>query len=131
MPFTTDRERKQVDASSRTNSSSQVQISEDELKQQDPFLFFSNDARRIRYLTGAPAQKFTANQHLPVVERKTRISFELHDSVILEEILSELDEMNGENDDFIEEFLFGFLTNGENDDWDGEADMTTNVCRSQ
>ena len=92
------------------------------MKQQDPFLFFSNDARRIRYLTGAPAQKFTANQHLPVVERKTRISFELHDSVILEEILSELDEMDGDNDDFVEELLFGLsLSDGGNNGHSDEA----------
>ena len=93
------------------------------MKQQDPFLFFSNDARGIGYLADAPVQdESTTNHHEPVVERKTRISFEVHYSVILEEILSELDEMDGDNDDFVEELLFGLsLSDGDNNVHSDEA----------
>ena len=106
-----------------SNSSTEVSGHDFHLKQQDPFLFFSNSARRMRHLFGAPGQELATSNHEPVVERKSRISFELHYSVILDDILSELDGVDtGENDDFIEELLFGSSLTGDEHEADENRD---------
>ena len=80
----------------------------------------------MRYLTDAPAQEWTTNHHKPVIEHKTRISFEVHSSVILDNILSDFDGLAAENDNLIKELLFGlYLTNGEQEAGDNKAQENT------
>ena len=80
------------------------------LLQQDPFLYFSDDENRMSFLHGnnndtdstAKADQAQAVQaqvqeelyvDFPKVRRKTCISFEVHQDVLLDEVLSQLDEL--------------------------------------
>ncbi|KAL7549223.1 hypothetical protein ACHAWF_012495 [Thalassiosira exigua] len=71
-------------------------------KSDDPFLYYSDDHVRMKTLkleddrvTDGKGEKENAKP----IERKTRISFELHPSLIMEDMLEELE---GCNDDYDE-----------------------------
>ena len=75
------------------SSSSRTQANPE--RDNDAFSYYSNDQVRIRTLK-LWGKNSNNNQEEPhqeeVVERKTRISFELHPSLILEDLLDELAE---------------------------------------
>ena len=60
-------------------------------RKKDLFLFFSNQERRINYLMGRderPEQNaFVSENPQDGTERQTRLSFELHSSLIMEDVL--------------------------------------------
>ena len=64
-----------------------------ELKRSDPFLYFSDDARRIGYITRGNAIVQDTSPY-QIVERKTRISFEVHNSGMLSDLF-DLEDMEG------------------------------------
>jgi len=68
------------------------------LRVSDPFLYFSDQERRMAYLTyrNKETQEKSATSKRCVVgeERKTRISFEVYPSVILEDLLLEMNDMD-------------------------------------
>ena len=59
-----------------------------DLKQKDPFLFYSNDANRLAYLLGHEnvASQQQQQQHWQPVVRKTKISFEVYPDLLLEDL---------------------------------------------
>lgn len=59
-------------------------------KQEDAFLFYSNDEVRMRVLSGGTRGAAHLSSVTDGVARKTRISFELHPSVFFEEFFEEL-----------------------------------------
>ncbi|KAL9186712.1 hypothetical protein ACHAXT_005950 [Thalassiosira profunda] len=66
-------------------------------KEQDPFLYFSDDVRRMAHLTGRNAYADSFQNGRPQaspVERKTRISFEVDPMLLLEDVFSEMDGMD-------------------------------------
>ncbi len=69
-------------------------ISSDALKEQDPFLYFSNQERRMSYLTHNAIVAAAEHQGKKprVEERKTCISFELHPDLLLEDLLLDDDD---------------------------------------
>ena len=78
-------------------------------KKQDPFLYFSDDVRRMAHLTGRNAYADSVQNGRPQaspVERKTRISFEVDPMLLLEDVFSEMDGMDWMDDDDI---LLGLL----------------------
>ena len=66
----------------------------DALRSQDPFLYFSDQRRRMAHLTGNEEevndQDNPPQQQQRVVERRTRISFEVHPSLLLDDLLDDL-----------------------------------------
>ena len=65
-----------------------------DLRSQDPFLYFSDQRRRMAHLTGNEEevndQDNPPQQQQQVVERRTRISFEVHPSLLLDNLLDDL-----------------------------------------
>lgn len=59
-------------------------------KQEDAFLFYSDDEVRMRVLSGGTRGAAHRSAVIDGVARKARISFELHPSVFFEEIFEEL-----------------------------------------
>ncbi len=58
-------------------------------KQEDAFLYYSNDEVRMRALSGGTRGAAHRSAVTDGVTRKTRISFELHPSVFFEDLFSE------------------------------------------
>jgi len=78
----------------------------------DPFLYFSNQERRMAYLTHRTKEtqekSATSKRCVVAEERKTRISFEVHPSVIMEDLFLVLNGMDYDDDeDIIWRALFG------------------------
>ena len=74
------------------------------LRLQDPFLYFSNNKQKMSYLIDEDGDVDQDTASLEVTERKTRISFEVHHSVIFDEILLAMDGLD-EDDNSIEDLL--------------------------
>ena len=70
-------------------------------KEEDPFLYFSDQERRMTYLlTGRHHNNSDVmnSSRDAAVERKTRLSFEVHPSeMLIEELLSDFDEDDDSN----------------------------------
>mmetsp|Transcript_18442 Transcript_18442/g.39889 ORF Transcript_18442/g.39889 Transcript_18442/m.39889 type:complete len:163 (+) Transcript_18442:151-639(+) len=122
IPLAPPKERKQeVNTSSHQHVLDDLEqmlsISNVALKQQDPFLYFSNDERRMRYLKDVDD---TVNQEdissQRPVQRKTCISFEVHHSVIMDDLFSGMDELD-ECNDFVDDFICGFPSMGVDEDF--------------
>ena len=65
----------------------------DDLKSQDPFLYFSKQSIRMAYLT-QQEEDTDRNAVLPEqekVERKTRLSFEVHPCLLMDDFVLEMD----------------------------------------
>lgn len=81
-----------------THQLSQIVAVASSSKAQDPFLYFSNQERKMAYLTdreeGAQEDHHRHRRPTSTVERKTRISFEVHPSVIFEDLLLEMYDMD-------------------------------------
>ena len=86
----------------KTNNELRPSISSDVLKEQDPFLYFSNQERRMSYLTrntAVAAAEHKDKKPRGVEERrKTCISFELHPDLLLGDLLLD-DDMDDELED--------------------------------
>ena len=64
-----------------------------DLRSQDPFLYFSDQRRRMAHLTHQEEnidQDNPPQQQQRVVERRTTISFEVHPSLLLDGLLNDL-----------------------------------------
>lgn len=75
------------------------------------FLRYSNDEVRMQTLmisTTTTTQRDTYQPEAQVVERKTRISFELHPSLIVEDMLHELGD-NDDDDDNCDDISFKYM----------------------
>ena len=82
------------------------------LKFVDPFLYYSNDKIRMRELrledmendssvdASSSSSLPTQDQSPPTCERKTRISFELHPSLLLEDLMREIFDEDDDSFDF-------------------------------
>mmetsp|Transcript_882 Transcript_882/g.1836 ORF Transcript_882/g.1836 Transcript_882/m.1836 type:complete len:145 (+) Transcript_882:257-691(+) len=81
-------------------------------KDQDPFLYFSDRWRRRAYLMDAGGEGQDASfkcSGASNVERKTRISFELHPSVIMEALLLDSMDSNDEEEDLVDDLHLSAL----------------------
>ena len=71
----------------------------------DAFLFYSNDEARMRRLCGGIVGAGESSTSTADVTRKTRISFELHPSVLFEDLLvsnySSVGDIESKREDFI------------------------------
>ena len=75
-----------------------------DIKAQDPFLYYSNDTIRMKTLK---LEQVTNKDHDVVsrqdqqhpVKRKTRHSFELHPSLLLDDLLTDLDSNDDDDED--------------------------------
>ena len=88
------------------------------LKVVDPFLYYSNDKIRMRELrledvendssvdASSSSSLPTQDQSPPTCERKTRISFELHPSLLLEDLMREIFDEDDDCLDFDDISLF-------------------------
>ena len=56
-------------------------------KRKDPFLYYSNDANRLSYLLHQHDDVSDDEPELPTTTRKTRISFEVHPDLLLDDML--------------------------------------------
>ncbi|KAL7471937.1 hypothetical protein ACHAXS_012246 [Conticribra weissflogii] len=78
-------------------------------EQRDGFLYFSDQDTRINYLTlkaDENNQEGRENGSIPGQQRKTRLSFEVHDSMIFDDMMShDLDESSDSTDDPVVDFL--------------------------
>lgn len=81
------------------------------LRLRDPFLYFSDDERRMRYITGRddPSAEAAFSSRRPgqgpLVKRKTCLSFEVHPSLVMDDIVASMGAGLGDGPDFIEEIL--------------------------
>lgn len=91
----------------------------------DAFLRYSNDQVRMRTLMMSTATTTQGEEHTTTthqaeqVERKTRLSFELHPSLIIEDLLQDLDygDANGISDDVsFDDMILSLLQGQEEDD---------------
>ena len=102
----------------RNDASSREDLSTDtaavSTRRRDPFLYFSNQDRRLAYLTHDLNDDVNPQEDAFVEqdERKSRLTFELHPSLLLEDLLEEMaDNMDPEVDeDSLERFLFGAVS---------------------
>ena len=69
------------------------------LKEEDPFLYFSDNARRMAYITGSNKAHHYSSFDTATVERTSRVSFELHPSVVMEDILLDMLDEDDNMDD--------------------------------
>ena len=74
-----------------------------DIKAQDPFLYYSNDTIRMKTLkleqvTNKDHDVVSSRDQQHPVKRKTRHSFELHPSLLLDDLLTDLD-LNDDDDE--------------------------------
>ncbi len=78
-------------------------------EQRDGFLYFSDQDTRMSYLTLKAAendQEKRENGNIPGQQRKTRLSFEVHDSMIFDDLMpQDFEESADGNDDPVVDFL--------------------------
>ena len=91
--------RHQASPSSKENTGSGVSSASAEdnitdLRSQDPLLYFSDQRRRMAYLTHQEENVDQVDnppqQQQQVVERRTRISFEVHPSLLLDDLFDNI-----------------------------------------
>ena len=74
-----------------------------DLRSQDPFLYFSDQRRRMAHLTGNEEevndQDNPPQQQQRVVERRTRISFEVHPSLLFDDLFNNAMEVEEEEEE--------------------------------
>lgn len=83
-------------SSSGEESSDDDASSEDihDLKSQDPFLYFSDQRRRLAYLTDTEDENIDQDnppQQHHVVERRSQISFEVHPTLLLADLMTAME----------------------------------------
>ena len=71
-----------------SNSSIPTTAESNRIKIEDPFLYYSNETIRMKTLKMVEVSESDASQERG--ERKTRLSFELHPSLILEDVMTEI-----------------------------------------
>ena len=90
----------------------------------DAFLRYSNDEVRMQTLMMSTAtRRDTQQTEAQVVDRKTRISFELHPSLIMEDMLRELgdDDEDSGNDSSIQDMISSFMQTDMEDELSGST----------
>eukprot|EP00579_Thalassiosira_antarctica_P005221 CAMPEP_0201892820 /NCGR_PEP_ID=MMETSP0902-20130614/37317_1 /ASSEMBLY_ACC=CAM_ASM_000551 /TAXON_ID=420261 /ORGANISM="Thalassiosira antarctica, Strain CCMP982" /LENGTH=101 /DNA_ID=CAMNT_0048424413 /DNA_START=53 /DNA_END=358 /DNA_ORIENTATION=+ len=71
-----------------SNSSIPTTAESNSIKTEDPFLYYSNETIRMKTLKMVEVSESDASQERG--DRKTRLSFELHPSLILEDVMTEI-----------------------------------------
>ena len=68
-------------------------VDDDDLRRRDPFLYYSNYETRMNHILGRPnpPDRHRRSASDGIIERKTRLSMEAHDSLLLEDLLLEMD----------------------------------------
>ena len=104
----------------RSQRSQQDEQNEAALKRQDPFLFYSDDRRRMEYLLDREDQRdttaITEDEEVPstrLIERKTCISFEVSDTLAMESVFEEMaapEVCNSNNLDLVLKNMLGGLS---------------------
>ncbi len=74
--------------------------------QRDGFLYFSDQDTRMSYLTLKADENNQEGRENGSIQRKTRLSFEVHDSMIFDDMMShDFDESSDSTDDPVVDFL--------------------------
>ena len=71
-----------------SNSSIPTTAESNSIKTEDPFLYYSSETIRMKTLKMVEVSESDASQERG--DRKTRLSFELHPSLILEDVMTEI-----------------------------------------
>lgn len=104
----------QTSSSSKSTSPQESAPSQTGNATKDAFLYYSNDAVRMKTLK---MEEVSEEEKGVAVERKQRLSFELHPSLVLEDLISEL-----VVSDAADNFVAALYANGNY----GETDQTRN-----